>query len=382
MKRISTRFLIFSILLFFTLTSFSQASSQPGVKQCKEYKFRDSSFKLKIYLKDRIFDLQEVLVDDLDTLFFTTLSKKCDDPIPIIFDDEPLEVLLKKRIEKGFPSKKDGLGVSLKMRIRDMEFRNNLLPSSNPRLYLTVDFLDKAATGNYRVVYSSTYYTPITRALYLEPQFARLIKSAIKDFTIKQRYLVRFYEVDSDSESFIYNSFENLKANDPTYSFDYGLEPDTVNTTSIVRYRMINRNKKLDTQFFAIRHEGKLYLNVDMYYPKGYYSLLEDLDNDYYFMFDQVFDYTKASNATIASGGGLLGAAVGTASTTREIPALIDKKTGVLRAFSNKVMQEILEGYSISFEHYKELLREEKFDQIKLLFINLNQDKKLDKTSL
>lgn len=364
------------LLLCITLSSavFSQ-SRRSETTRCEEYIFNTKKLKVKVYTKNPIFNLQEVEVEELDPVYTSFANKKCDEPLPVVFKPEPFETALKKAIEKGFTSEPNGLGISLKIRVRNLAIIENFLPTSNPRLYLAVDFMDKDMNGDYKLAYSATYFFPSGKFLELPMNY--LMEFAIKDFTRKKPYLLNLKLNESSDGSVIFTSYKDFLNNNPSYDFTFKFAPDTSDSSIIKYYMLDEKDKIVKANFFAVRHEGRNYLNVDMYYPKGYYSLIEDLNEDYFFLYDQVYDYTKATNTTIATGGGLLGAAIGTASSTRNIPALIEKSTGKLIAFSNKNMREILEDYQVSFGAYNEMMNGENMEGIKQLFNQLLADEKL-----
>jgi hypothetical protein len=90
---------------------------------------------------------------------------------------------------------------------------------------------------------------------------------------------------------------------------------------------------------------------------------LDHLNNDFYFIYDQIYDYTKASRNTAAFGGGLIGGLAGSAAANRKSPGLIEIKSSKLTTFSKKEMKDILLDqydlyqYYIDYEEREEILK-------------------------
>lgn len=371
-----------SLLLLLTV-SVAPLVAQPYKNQetftCQSYSFRSKKFKIRLSDETSKFKLKEVILDFSEPIKTNTVNIDCPEALPITFEEGDMASHIYASLLSEFPSNARGYG--LKIKISDLTFRKNLLPTPNPRAYAKFEFFVESTFGNYDLKYASTYFVLIQPNRYIEGALGRLISGAVKDFLKNSRYENELILLDSSKTEDIvgYTSFEDIINNNPTYAVMDRVDVDTAYSNVLVKKYILRDDggKKVKSSYFAIRQNDDLLLNVAQYYPKAYYSKMEALNDDFYIMFDRVYDYTQASKTTALTGGGLLGAVIGASAATRDIPVLINKHSGEIRAFSDKSMKKILEGYATTYKDYKAISDDDSLTEEKHLFKKLIEDDRI-----
>lgn len=363
------RILIAINVFFICLSSSSQPKNYSTIpSECKNYIFNFDKVKIKLKESDVRFRLSELDVMISDSSF--TPWYGCEKYIPIEFDENP-SVAIDKLLKQSYP-KLNSTALELKLRVSQWKVLHNLLPTENPRMYLSMDFFMKNIDGEYQLAYSSTEFMVINSGQNLEKPFGRLVGRSIKKFFKFQTYRNSLVKTDSSTAGDgLFTSFNSMKKNSPDYKMTFEVEQDTSDAFKSKFYLVTKENERYNDNIFGFIQGGRNYLNVNYYYPKAYFTEVIDLTEEYYFIYDQIYDYTKASSTTAVTGGGLLGAAIGSAAGNSKSPALIDKNSGQIKSFKRKELRKIIELSEYSYDEYEMFEKNKDLNSIQKVFKSL-----------
>lgn len=364
--------LISTFLFIFSMNLIAQPINKEILTaNCNDYVLNPQKIKLNFNSELRYFQLGEVKVDIPESI--GVKIKGCEKRLKVVGKFGDISKDIERVIRLSYPKVN---APKIKLHIRDIRVLYNMLPSSNPRLYVTIDFYTENFKKEYDLKYSTTGIEVITN--FIERPLGRLIRSSIQDFHDEQRYRNSFVLMDQEGETDntkgIYTSFTDFKSNKPLYNFNYQVKED-VNDSLKARYYILDENgKKLKTPFFAFNDGDKSFLNVNNYYPMDYYVEISKITDEYYFIYDAIYDYSADSNYVAVLGGGALVSLISSASTKVRSPGLIHRQTGELISYSRKELKNILGD---KFEHYLNLKKTEDRKGIFELFKKLLSDEEI-----
>jgi hypothetical protein len=369
--------LISVLLFFFSICLIGQPVNKESLAiNCDKYVLNPQKIKINFNHELRYFQLAEVKVDIPDGL--GVKIRGCEKKLKVVGKFGTVAADIERVIRLSYPKVK---APKIKIYIRDIRVLYNLLPSLNPRLYVTMDFYVENFKKEYELKYSTTGITEIVK--FIERPLGRLIKWILEDFHVEQRYRNSFTFKDTESPNEkikgIYTSFVDFKSEKPLYKFKYEVKEDVKDSLKAKYYILDENGKKVKAAFFAFNDGEKSFLNVRHYYPGDYYVEIEMITDDYYFIYDRIYDYSADSNYVAALGGGALGSLISSASTSVKSLGLINRNTGEFKTFRRKQLKTILGD---KFENYLNLKKAEDrkgiFDLFKELLSDQEMKRKLE----
>ncbi|MEQ6119358.1 hypothetical protein [Reichenbachiella sp. MALMAid0571] len=364
---------IFQILLVVISTNlFAQPNSKetPTV-DCKSYELDTKKFKIKFNSEFSTFQLHEVQVDIKEPILI--FVRGCSEKLEVISKPRGLAEEIERTITTAYPKIKS---LKMKIHIKDIRVLYNELPTLNPRLYVTIDFYVENPKKGFELKHSTTEFIPIVQ--FIEKPLSKLLRVTIEDFHKQKRYRNPFSLIDAqinNTPKGIYTSFIDLTSKKPTYQFDFKIKSDSLDNLRSKFHLLDKNDEKFSKSVLCFNTGTKSYLNVGYYYPRNYFVELDQLNDEYYFIYDQVYDYTQATKNTVAFGGGLVGALAGSATASKKSPGLIEIKSGKLTTFNKKEMKNILGD---QYEAYESYIDNENREKILTFFKGLieNEDTK------
>lgn len=369
----------FSLLLVISVHCFAQPLNKESMSiQCKNYELNPKKIKMKFAAEFATFQLSEVQVDIAEPIMMR--AKGCTDKLEVVSQHGDLAKSLEQEIVSSYPKVKS---LNMKLYVKGLKILYNNLPTSNPRLYMTVDFYLENPEKEYVLTYSTTKFLPIVK--YIEKPLGRLLKMTIEDFHREKRYRNPFSltetndgQVSKDLIKGVYTSFLELEERKPMYQFDFQVKS---NSSEDLRSKYFltdeSGEKTISNSVLCFNDGKKSYLNVSYYYPKRYFVELSSLNEDYYFIYDQIYDYTQAARNTAAVGGGLIGALAGSAAASKKSPGLISKRTGRLTTLSKKDVKDILTDQSL-YDTYQIIIEHEDRKNLMSLLLRMLENKNFE----
>ncbi|MFK7901059.1 MAG: DUF6563 family protein [Cyclobacteriaceae bacterium] len=360
--------LVYSILctILFALTSLSQPLNKKTVyKNCEDYILNPKKVKLWWANPDRITVGLEKVTIDIDPISLPPIF--CDDRINIVSNTIPVNELIKNAIVASYPIRKKR---NLWINITDIRILKNLLPTPNPRLYVGMQFFMKDDNGNYNLILTYTQIGVVAK--YIEKSIITVIKKSIYDFNLNYPF-----DIISKNEGLPtshYLSYKEFKDNNPSFSSHFLIKEKKDNGL-VHTYQAIDSTLKKQNSFFFIKNNNDSYVNASFYYPKNHLLKLYDVTNDFYLIYDQIYDYTKANTNTVIFGGGLIGALASSASASKKSVGLINKKTGELICYTHKKIKTILSEDTALLNEYFQKVKNDDIDAIATFFRGLLSNK-------
>ncbi len=361
-------YIITFALLIAALTIHGQSSNTNNNRiALSEYEFNPKKVKLKINPRYATFKLEEVLVDNLDSIY-VPIIRTTNQRLPLIPNNTSIANDIKNIIIKNYPNTDSS---PIKLHIRDIRMLNNLLPTDNPKIYLSMDFYVKGKDDNFILAHTTT--NKITLSYLIEKPLGKLFKSTIEDFCINKRYNNKLSEEIKNqlthiSTSGIFSSFKDLLENRINSDIRYTIikEPRKFNST-IYHLKDHNTNKDV-TNIVGFKHKGRSFINVGYYYSKNYYTELTSINNDYFLITDKIYDSNQANENTITYGGGLVGALSSSMIANKRAVALIEKKTGRMIVINNENIKTHFSASNKQADQYTSLIKENDLDSLIILF--------------
>lgn len=354
-----------------------------SITGCINYELNAKKIKLRFDPAITTFQLAEIKVDVPKSIYLKL--ERCKNKLEVVAKSGDISTEIERIIKSSYPIYKS-LMYKMKIHIKDIRVLNNQLPTSNPRLYVAIDFYLENVNKEYELKYSATNFILIGKNF--ERPLGRVIKNSIEDFHKENRYRNVLTQINSESENEnskgLYTSFIDLESGKPTYNSDYKIKHSSSSSSSNSssnslrdKYFLLDKNdKKVKMPVIVFNNGEKSFLNVGVYYPKNYYVEITKITDEYYFIFDQIYDYTQASKNTMMFGGGLIGALAGSAAAHRKSPGLINRKSGRLISYNNREIKKILDN---QYKRYQYLIEKEDRNGLIELFRELlaNEEVKL-----
>ncbi len=374
------RVLIFIIIVVQSQIATSQALNKKSIlTECKTYVLNPSKIKARLYAESVAFGLEKLEVKEDKPI--NIRFKGCSNKLEVTTPNSSLEEVLSEVLEKEYPKINS---TKMKIVVSDVHILENKLPSVNARLYLSTDFYLKNSENSYSLVYSVTNYAPLVK--YIEKPLGRLLGNSIETFFNKKHFFNTFEPFEGSAEPStgsalqkgIYTTFQDILTNTPTYNYSHVIEGDTTQELRSKYTLKDSEGTKVSEPVIAFHDGLNAYLNVGYYYSKNYFVELSELNEDYFFIYDRVYDSSKASKTTTSMGGGLLGALAGSASAGMKVPALIDRLTGEMKCFDKKKMKSALSNNPDLLKTYEKLIDSDDREGVILLFGRLLNQRLID----
>ncbi|MFK7899192.1 MAG: hypothetical protein AB8B61_00400 [Cyclobacteriaceae bacterium] len=372
------KYTVVFICFIFSSLAFSQPLNKKTIfGNCEDYQLNTKKIKVWWEEMDHIIENIEKVTVELDSI--SVPSSKCTKKHIVFFTKgEGLEKSLESAIKKSFPK---NIEARVWIKITDVRIINNMLPTSNPRIYMSLDYLYKNELGVYEKVYSSTKFQEFIR--FIEKPLSRMINESTRSFLIKKHKLKLMNSSNTLAEKIqkgIYSSFEQLRDNRPFFVNDLSLIPVS-DKKKIIKYQLkdIDYDSDIFNSTLFINDGEDTYLNVNYYYPRYHFTKVSKLDSNYFFIYDQIYDRAQAARNTGAYGGGLLGAVIASATTQAKLPALINKKTGLLTAFLLNDIEKIFPNQPDIIDKYKLILKNGDRESLIVFFKQLLSNNKIFK---
>lgn len=350
------RKLLFSCLSFlFFLNANSQALNKNTLaRDCDEYHLNLKKIKIKILPYHVFLDLVEVQVDTTIKIF--TKYAYCKNDIIVTLPGGNLTEELAKLVMESYPkSEKE----KMKIIIKDIRVLDNLIPSKERNLYLSIDFYVENEDKSYSLKHSTTVFSKINDII--EPSIGDLIKTSIVEFHTRNQFKTDApLPPQNESSEGAYNSFPDFLHQKTSIPLDGEVIIDVKNTLDSKLILKDDLNQKITIPLVGIKYQGKRFINSYYYYNGKHFTEINHLDDEYDLIFD---DYDGASSkgaiATGAIAGGLVGAAIGaavsSAADANGLPGFIDKKTGRLITFNRSMLKAKL---GANWDEYKSITKE------------------------
>lgn len=338
--------------ILFLQFSFSQPINKSTLLNCTEYILNIK--KVKIQAAYMNFNLDSFIVNINNSIY--TKLYNCNNYLEVTSPDGSLEELLEKHIKPSYTPRNSS---NLKIKIADISVLNNLIPSSNQRLYVSMEFYLLDSLGKYNLSYATTNFIEYEK--YIELPLGKLISKMIKDFNIKRKYENDFilYSPNTDlkSNSKIFTSFSELNENRPSFQMDLLMDSISYFKVRSKYFIKDGNKKKIKEPIFAFSNKRGTFLNVFNYYSKDYFTEINRINEDYYFIYDEIFLFNKSHSSINNSTNPLLPNSIqeGITSSKSLNPGFIEVSTGRLTTLTSKQYKDALgEHYSTYVSILKE----------------------------